>query len=149
MGSRRHSALPPCPNLPLIRLSWLRMFSFVLSLCAKLRSRVQLSVTLWTIAHQAPLSMQFSKQEYWSGLPFPPPGELLHPGTETVTPALQADSLPLSPRGAPREREELAVQGWARGHPHCLYCPWSRCSFFSHLACIIQAAPLKPQHTLS
>ena len=120
MGSRRHSALPPCPNLPLIRLSWLRMFSFVPSLCAKLHSRVQLSVTLWTIAHQAPLSMQFSKQEYWSGLPSPPPGELLHPGTETVTPALQADSLPLSPRGAPREREELAVQGWSRGHPHCL-----------------------------
>ena len=43
-------------------------------------SSVQLFVTLWTIAHQAPLSMEFSRQEYWSGLPCPPPGDLPNPG---------------------------------------------------------------------
>ena len=48
-------------------------------------SRVQLFVTLWTIAHQAPLSMGFSRQEYWSGLPCPPPGDLPDPGIEPVS----------------------------------------------------------------
>ena len=43
-------------------------------------SRVQLLGTLWTVAHQAPLSMGFSRQEYWSGLPCPPPGDLPDPG---------------------------------------------------------------------
>ena len=50
--------------------------------------------TPWTIAHQAPLSMGFSRQEYWSGLPFPSPGDLPNPGIEPRSPALQADSLP-------------------------------------------------------
>ena len=45
-------------------------------------SHVQLFVTPWTIVHQASLSMEFSRQEYWSGLPFPPPGDLLNPGIE-------------------------------------------------------------------
>ena len=57
----------------------------------------------WTIAHQAPLSMGFSRQEYYSGLPCPPPGDLADPGIEPaspVTPALQADSLLLSHRGS-------------------------------------------------
>ena len=55
-------------------------------------SRVQLFVTLWTVAHQAPMSMGFSRQEYWSGLPCPPPGDLPHPGIERGSPALQADA---------------------------------------------------------
>ena len=59
-------------------------------------SCVQLFATLWTIARQAPLSMEFSRQEYWSGLPFPSPGDLPDPGAEPTTPALQAGSLPLS-----------------------------------------------------
>ena len=45
-------------------------------------SRVQLFPTLWTVAHQAPLSVGFSRREYWGGLPFPPPGDLPNPGTE-------------------------------------------------------------------
>ena len=56
-------------------------------------SHIQLFVTLWTVAHQAPLSMGFSKQEYWSGLPCPPPGDLLDPGIEPkslVSPAVAA-----------------------------------------------------------
>ena len=48
-------------------------------------SRVQLFVTLWTIAHQAPLSVEFSRQEYWSGLPCPPPGDISNPGIEPAS----------------------------------------------------------------
>ena len=51
-------------------------------------SHVQLFVTPWTVAHQAPPSMGFSRQEYWSGLPFPSPGDLPDPGIEPVSPAL-------------------------------------------------------------
>ena len=57
------------------------------------------SATLWTIIHQAPLSMGFSRQEYWSTLPFPPPGNIPNPGIEPMSPvalALQPYSLPLS-----------------------------------------------------
>ena len=52
-------------------------------------SRVHLFVTPWTVAHQAPRSMGFSRQEYWSGLPHPPPGDLFHPGieSESMSPA--------------------------------------------------------------
>ena len=50
--------------------------------------------TPWTVARQAPLCMGFSRQEYWSGLPFPSPGDLPSPGIEPRSPALQADSLP-------------------------------------------------------
>ena len=50
--------------------------------------------TAWTVARQAPLSMGFSRREYWSGLPFPSPGDLPSLGTEPGSPALQADSLP-------------------------------------------------------
>ena len=50
--------------------------------------------TPWTLAYQASLSMGFSRQDYWSGLPFPSPGDLPDPGIESRSPALQADSLP-------------------------------------------------------
>ena len=62
-------------------------------------SRVQLSVTPWTVAYQAPPSMGFSRQEYWSGLPFPSPGESSQPRGRTRSPALQADALPSKPPG--------------------------------------------------
>ena len=61
------------------------------------RSVVSDSVTPRTVAHQAPLSMGFSRQEHCSGLPFPPPGDLLDPGIELVSSALQADSFPTKP----------------------------------------------------
>ena len=57
--------------------------------------------TPWIVALQAPLSMGFSRQDYWSGLPFPSPGHLPNPGTEPTSPALQADSLPQSHWGRP------------------------------------------------
>ena len=53
---------------------------FVISLCAKSLQLCQLFVTAWILAHQAPLSMGFSRQEYWSGLSFPPPVDLPNPG---------------------------------------------------------------------
>ena len=62
---------------------------------------VQLFVTPWTVAHQAPLSMEFSWQEYWSRLSCPPPGDLSDPGSKLTIPAFQADSLPLSYWGSP------------------------------------------------
>ena len=62
-------------------------------------SHVLLFVTPWTVASQAPLSMGFSRQEYWSGLPFPALGDLPDPGMEPGSPALWADSLPSEPHG--------------------------------------------------
>ena len=55
-------------------------------------------MTPWTVAHQAPQSMEFSRQEYWSGLPFPSPGDLPDPGIKPGSPALQADALPSEPQ---------------------------------------------------
>ena len=56
--------------------------------CAQLLSRVQIFVTPWTVACQAPLCMGFSRQEYWNELPFPSPGDLLNPRIETESIAL-------------------------------------------------------------
>ena len=60
---------------------------------------VQLFATLWTVAYQAPLFMGFSRQEYWSGLQFPSPGDLPDPGIEPGSPTLLADALPSEPPG--------------------------------------------------
>ena len=65
--------------------------------CAQSLSRVRLFVTIWTVALQAPLSMGFSRLEYGSGLPYPPPGDLPNPGIKPGSPALQADSVPSEP----------------------------------------------------
>ena len=65
----------------------------------KLLSHIQLFAAPWAVAHQAPPSMEFSRQEYWSGLPFPSPGDLPNPGIEPGSPALQADALLSEPPG--------------------------------------------------
>ena len=68
--------------------------------CTQSLSCIRLFATPWTVAHPAPLSMEFSRQEYWSGMPFPSPGDL--PGIKPVplaSPAWAADSLPLVPPG--------------------------------------------------
>ena len=67
----------------------------------KLLSHVQLFATPWTVAFQAPPSMGFSRQEYWSGLPFPSPGDLPDPGIEPGSPTFQADALTSEPPGKP------------------------------------------------
>ena len=72
---------------------------FPVIVCAQSFSHVRLFETPRTVASQAPLSMGFSRQEYWSGLPCPPPGDLPDPGIEPRSPALQADSLPSEPPG--------------------------------------------------
>ena len=69
--------------------------------CASVLGHVQLLATLWTVACQASLFLGFSRQEYWSMLPLPPPQDLLDPGIKLVSPALQADSLPTEPPGKP------------------------------------------------
>ena len=71
-------------------------------MCARqLLSCVQLFATSWTVAHQAPLSLGFPRQEYQSGLPCPPPGDLPNPGIEPGSLTLQADSLSSDPPGKP------------------------------------------------
>ena len=62
-----------------------------------------MSVTPQTVAHQTRLSMEFSRQEYWRGLPFPTPGNLPDPGIKPGSPAWQADSSPSEPPGKPNE----------------------------------------------
>ena len=67
----------------------------------KFLSHIWLFETPWTVAHQAPLSMEFSRQEYWNGFPFPSPEDLHNPGIKPGSPALQADSVPSEPPGKP------------------------------------------------
>ena len=64
-------------------------------------SHVQLFEIPWTVAYKAPLSMGFSRKEYWSGLPFPSPGDLPDPGIKPGSSTLQADALPSEPPGKP------------------------------------------------
>ena len=64
-------------------------------------SHVRLFVIPWTVAYQAPLSMGFSRQECWIGLPFPSPGDLPDPGIEPGSATLQVDALPSEPPGKP------------------------------------------------
>ena len=73
-------------------------------LCLVAQSCLTLYDPMDYIARQAPVSMRFSRQEYWSGSPCPPPGDLPNPGVEPRCLALQADSLPCEPSGKPRER---------------------------------------------
>ena len=105
--------LPPCAKVdssaynafsPDVHVSSM-VFPVVEHACAHILScfsRVRLCATLWTVVCQAPLSLGFSRQEYWSGLPCPPPGDLPNPGIKPVSsavPILQAESLPLGHQG--------------------------------------------------
>ena len=92
-------------------------------------------MTQWTVTHQPPLSVGFSRQEYWSGLPRPPPGDRPNPGTEPASPALHADSLLLSHQDSP-----MHVSRILRFSLHSLRCLSSRNTvsefflmFFTHL----------------
>ena len=82
----------------------------ILHSALQLLSHIWFFATPWTVAHQAPLSMGFSRKEYWSELTFPSPDYLPDPGIEPTSPVLQADSLPLSHQGGPyiiRKRKEI------------------------------------------
>ena len=77
-------------------------------------SRVRLFAAPWTIAYQDPLSMGFSRQEYWSGLPFPSPGDLPNPGIEPRSPALQADASPSKPLlQLSKPLIQFSIVGWS------------------------------------
>ena len=71
-------------------------------------------VTPWTVAHQAPLSMGFPRQEYWNGLPCTPLGDLPVPGIKPSSPVLQADSLLLKPKEHNKQKESMNLS-WATG----------------------------------
>ena len=80
----------------------MRILSSILCLSlklVKLLRHVRLFATPWTVAYQASLSMGFSRQEYWNGLPFPSPGDLPDPGIEPWSPVLEADALTSEPPG--------------------------------------------------
>ena len=99
-------------------------------------SRIRLSATPWTVAYQAPASMGFSRQEYWSGLPFPSPGDLPDPGIEPWSPSLQGDALTSQPPGKPfkQQRDPSFSQCiWARS--------WVQVSFLVVLQ--VKASPLE------
>ena len=94
------------------------------SICLlSLFTRVWLCGTLWTQAHQTPLSMGFSKQEYHSGLPCPAPGDVPNPGIKPDPPALQVDSLPLSHWGSPMTTDKMKTIKYN----HCNYNCWNIC----------------------
>ena len=84
-------------------LTPVRMAIIKKSVCYLL-NRVRLFMTPWTVAHQAPLSMEFSRQEYWSGFPFLSPEDLTNSGVKPGSPAFQANSLPPEPPGKPSKK---------------------------------------------
>ena len=101
-----HTVLPCC------QMSTWGYVSIPVLWCAKHFSRVWLCAILWTAGFQAPLSVGFSRQEYWTGLLCPPSGDLSNPRIEhaaPVPPALQVDSLPLSPQGSPNSCPMLSL----------------------------------------
>ena len=90
-------------------------FFFFLMFIVKSLSRIRLFGTPWTVAYQALLSMGFSRQECWSGLPFPSPGDLPDPGIEPGSPASQADAQPSEPPGRPDNAYQFSsVQSLSR-----------------------------------
>ena len=84
-----------CPQSPILNV-------ILVKVKVKLLSPVRLFATPWPADFQAPLSMGFSRQDYWSGLPFPSPGDLPDSGIEPGSPALQVDALPSKPQGKPK-----------------------------------------------
>ena len=100
-GTIPGSGRPPEEEMAEHDLAAKRLPQMKTAVAANLLSHVQLCATPWTVAHQPPLSMGFSRQEYWSGLPFPSP-QILQ--TQELNPCLlhwQADSLPLTHKGSP------------------------------------------------
>ena len=103
-------------------------------------------MTIWTVDYQAPLSMEFSRQEYWSGLPFPTPRDLPDPGMNPRSPTLQADSLPTVSPGKTREdcRQNLLQKiERIRSHPACV-CSVMSDSFVTPMEALPRPSPQAP-----
>ena len=131
-----------------------------LSQCAQLLSRVQLFLTLWTIAYQASLSMGFPRQEYWSGLPFPPPEDLPNPeikATSPAPPALAGEFSTTLPLGKPTSQyvqtnESILTHYYSlmsalyldflSFHPWSFSCPRSHLKYHMILVVMCPQAPL-------
>ena len=80
-------------------------------------SRVRLLATPWTVAYHTALSMGFSRQEYWSGLPFPSPEDLADPGIKPGSPTLEADTLPSEPPGKSKKANTCVyAQNFSSGY---------------------------------
>ena len=107
-------------------------------------SRVWLFATPWTVAHQAPSSIEFSRQEYWSGLPFPSPEDLPGPGIKPRSPTLWANALPSEPPGNPHQKNFLKI---ACGHTITFLSPLralnERCSISGPLIFISLLSPTR------
>ena len=108
--------------------SWWRLHNkanMLSAVCAQAPSRILVFATPWTVAHQAPLSMGFSRQEYWSGLPCLPPGFLFSPGIEPVSPALVGGFFTTAPPGWSWNSNTLAT--WCKDLTHLkrLWC-WEK-----------------------
>ena len=105
----------------------------------KLLSCVQPFATLWTVAYQAPQSMGLSRQEYWSGLPFPSPGDLPNPGIEPRSSALEADALTSELPGKPKVKVKslscvlLFATPWTVAYQVALSMGFSRQEYWSGL----------------
>ena len=108
-------------------------------MCAQSLNHVQLFTTPWTVACQAPLSMGLSRQEYWSELPFPPPGDRPNPGVEStfpVSPALAGRFLTIAPPGKPQTN----YQEWGLNPcRHMSIESYVQC--LNHLTILVQAYP--------
>ena len=98
-------------------------------------------MTPWTIAHQAPLPVGFSRQEYWSGLVFPSPGDPPDPGTEPRSPALQANSLPSEPLGKVESANTLIFSGSLKYSGLSLSVLYSQKGFFYSFIYLLCAMP--------
>ena len=95
------------PILKLIRKG--KVYYMVLKVKVKSLSRVGLFATPWTVAYQAPLSMGFSRQECWSGLPFPSPGDLPDPGIKPASPVLSSRFFTTEPPGKPTRKHDIGI----------------------------------------
>ena len=103
MSTESMMSLPVINTVIILLRSLIKFISTFVKVKVKSLSGVRLFATLWTIAHQAPPSVGFSRQEYWSGLPFPSPGNLPDPGIEPRSAAMQAGTLTSEPPGKPHQ----------------------------------------------
>ena len=115
-GLKTHSyVIPEMPMWKQAVAVYLKLLIAMLLLLRKVKVKslncVRLIATPWTVARQAPLSMGFSRQEYWSGLPFPSLGDLSNPGIKPRSPALQADALSSEPPGKPLTKKRWHSTG--------------------------------------
>ena len=114
----------------------------MLLLLSQSLSCVQLFATPWTAAHHAPRSMGFPMQEYWSGLPFPSPGDLPNPGIKLMSPALPGGFFTNEPSGKPQRFGHAFIQ--SETSPHGLTAYWVLPSYFPFLQEVWATSSLDP-----